>query len=248
MARSLRKLPDQIARLLIVFTLLIGGVVVIRQFVIPARLRESGFHRDTAIEKELSREVRFAGSQACIDCHDDIDGIKRDGYHRDLSCETCHGPAMLHTEDPGENMPSTPRKREECAICHTYDPSRPTGFPQINPVAHNPLRPCMTCHNPHDPKPPEVPRECTACHAEIERTKSVSPHALLECTTCHEVPEGHRITPRDFKPTKPTRREFCGECHGIGSRVVEAPKIDLETHEPKYVCWQCHYPHMPEGG
>jgi hypothetical protein len=25
------------------------------------------------------------------------------------------------------------------------------------------------------------------------------------------------------------------------------PTIDMDTHGEKYVCWQCHYPHMLGG-
>ncbi len=25
------------------------------------------------------------------------------------------------------------------------------------------------------------------------------------------------------------------------------PRIDLDTHNSRYLCWQCHYPHFPEG-
>jgi len=116
----------------------------------------------------------------------------------------------------------------------------------INPVAHNPMKPCFTCHNPHDPKPSRTPRECSACHGEIARTLSVSHHVQLECTTCHNVPSRHRISPRIVKPTKPSSRDFCGKCHSKDSSYKGSPKIDLSSHGGKYVCWQCHYPHLPE--
>jgi hypothetical protein len=74
----------------------------------------------------------------------------------------------------------------------------------------------------------------------------VSPHALLECTTCHTAPEQHKVSPRTIRPSKPTSREFCAQCHGKDSKVQGPPKIDSATHGEKYVCWQCHYAHMPE--
>jgi hypothetical protein len=120
------------------------------------------------------------------------------------------------------------------------------GFPQINPITHNPVQPCIACHNPHDPKPKRVPGACSACHAEIENMKAISPHALLECITCHVTPDEHKVAPRAVKASKPTDREFCGKCHSNACKVEGPPKIDLDSHEPKYICWQCHYPHMPE--
>ena len=35
-------------------------------------------------------------------------------------------------------------------------------------------KPCKDCHDPHAPVPPVVPGQCSACHAQIERTKAVS--------------------------------------------------------------------------
>lgn len=246
MKNPFKKLPESIIRLIFVFTIFIGTVLLIRAYVIPPSLKETGYHRISAIKRELSREIRYAGSSICLDCHENISGMKRIGYHKNLSCETCHGPAFEHTEDPDEYEPPAPRERQFCPLCHNYDPSRPTGFPQINPAAHNPLDPCISCHDPHDPKPSEVPHDCMACHTEIARTKAVSPHVLLECTICHATPEKHKTEPRLINSSMPKEREFCATCHGEDSTVKKTPKIDLLTHNEKYLCWQCHYPHMPK--
>jgi hypothetical protein len=124
------------------------------------------------IERETSHPIRFAGSEICIDCHDEAN-VKSAGYHRNLSCETCHGPAKEYSDNPAEFKPQVPKRREQCSHCH----------------------------NPHNPKPPRVPYECEACHAEIARTKAVSPHVQLECTICHTTPREHKISPRTVKAT-----------------------------------------------
>jgi len=246
MKRSLLGLPDHVARLLVVFVVFIGGAIAVRTFVIPASLKETGRHRTSTEERESAKEPKYAGASQCGTCHDAESAAKAGGYHRNVSCETCHGAAKIHADDPSTGTPPAPRTRGFCPVCHAYDPSRPTGFPQINPAIHNPLKPCIACHNPHDPKPPVIPTECTACHGEIARTKAVSPHALLPCTTCHDVPEQHRVSPRTVTATKPNTKAFCVKCHGKNSTVVEAPKIDADTHGEKYLCWDCHYPHLPE--
>lgn len=245
MPKRLRSIPDPILRLLVV-ALLLGGAVLLVYGKIPASFKDAQAHIAAATERQAALPVKYAGATACDACHADQAGVKHHGYHRDISCETCHGPAQAHVENPMDVKPPAPRDRRFCPACHAYDPSRPMGFPQINPVTHNPVQPCITCHDPHDPKPPAVPSECAACHAEIERTKAVSPHALLQCTTCHEAPEQHKVMPRQVKATKPTTREFCGTCHGTDSKNETTPKVDLDEHEVKYICWQCHYPHMPE--
>lgn len=241
------KIPEQIQRLALVTALIVAGVFVTRFLIIPRSLIARELHQASTVQREVARTVKFAGSSACQDCHEDIAVKKARSYHKNLSCEGCHGPAVRHTEDPMGVKPPAPRDRKFCPLCHAYDAARPTGFPQVNPTAHNPLKPCVTCHNPHDPVPSRTPQECSACHAQIERTKAVSSHALLPCTTCHAVPEQHKRAPRSAVPTKPDTRQFCAKCHGKDSLRKEAPKIDVSTHGGTYQCWQCHYPHLPEG-
>ena len=243
MKRLLQKIPDSLLRVIIVFLVIISVSVLVRSL-IPASLKNTGEQRKLTIEREVAHQVRHAGSEVCADCHDQYN-IKKTGYHKNLACETCHGVAKIHTENP-EEKPTINRKREACTLCHLFNPSRPTGFPQINPVVHNPGKQCITCHNPHDPKPPRVPKDCQACHEQIARTKAVSPHVQLECATCHTVNEQHKVTPRQVKANIPNDRSFCGKCHASDSKVKETPKVDLSMHGEKYLCWECHFPHMPE--
>ena len=249
MGKLFEKFPDPLARLIVVFlALLVVGVIVV-VVLIPKPMKDVEMQWADAVKREQARPVKYAGFHACAECHDTLYDTKKKGYHRDLSCETCHGPAKSHTENPEKVKPVIPAERTFCPQCHAYNPSRPRGFPQINPVAHNPLKACASCHNPHDPKPPTTPKECSACHGEIARMKAVSHHVQLECTTCHETPQRHKISPRAVKPSKPQAREFCGKCHGKDATVKlakNAPKIDMAEHGEKYVCWQCHYPHSPE--
>jgi hypothetical protein len=162
---------------------------------------------------------------------------------------------MEGEEEPPEQVPHKPSERSECLYCHSYLSSRPTGFPQIIELLHNPMKPCKDCHDPHDPKPPHVPESCAACHAQIARTKAVSHHNAVACTVCHEAPESHRNLPRQHLPTKPTTREFCEGCHAEDAEPPadqnlpkDIPRIDPAAHGGSYMCWQCHYPHFPEGG
>ncbi|MBI2159050.1 MAG: hypothetical protein HYU25_01445 [Candidatus Rokubacteria bacterium] len=243
------RIPEQVHRLAIVLAIVIGGTLLTRFVIIPRSLVSTELHWAQTTQREATRPLKFAGSTACQDCHEDVAAKKAKSFHRVLACEGCHTPSIKHAEDPSAAKPTVLRERKLCATCHAYDPSRPTGFPQINVTAHNPLKACVTCHNPHDPVPPKVPKECAACHAQIERAKAVSSHALLTCTTCHKAPERHKTAPRTALPSKPDSRDFCGACHGQGAAGApkEAPKVDLSTHGARNLCWECHYPHLPEG-
>lgn len=241
------KLPQQVVRLGAVFAVAVMALLVARSLLIPETFGKLGHYRAAAMDSIAARAIKHAGHQACAACHDDVATKRAAGNHRGVSCEVCHGPEQAHVDAPLDVKPPAPRDRGFCPLCHAYNPSRPTGFPQIDPVTHNPLKPCITCHDPHAPVPPRVPAECSACHGQIARQKALSHHANLPCTTCHQVPEGHKVNPRAVHPTKPVDRAFCGRCHAEGATgLKEAPRIDLATHNPRYLCWQCHYPHNPE--
>ncbi len=242
------KFPDQVVRLAIVFLALGAVMIIVRQQFVPESYGELGPYRADAIDTAASLGIKYAGWETCVMCHVEEGEVKTRSYHRTLSCEVCHGAANDHAEDPGVRLPVLPIERDDCLYCHGYLASRPTGFPQIVEPEHNPRSACISCHEPHDPTPPEVPGQCSACHAQIERTKAVSHHSALSCETCHEATEEHRQIPRASLPTKPRERSFCGTCHATDADSPrEIPRVDLTAHGGAYLCWQCHYPHYPEG-
>jgi hypothetical protein len=241
-------MPQQVPRLIAVFVIAVGALLVARGFLVPDTFGDIGHYRAAAVDSIAARPIKFAGRQACAACHAAVDTKRLAGNHRGLSCEVCHGPAEFHAAAPLSAKPQIRRDRALCLLCHAFNPSRPTGFPQVDSLTHNPRIPCISCHNPHAPVPPVTPRDCSACHGGIARQKAVSHHATLECTTCHDAPEEHRENPRAVRPTKPTQRAFCGGCHSGMPEGGMIPQIDLKTHGQPYLCWQCHYPHYPEAG
>jgi hypothetical protein len=247
MIKGLAKVPEQIRRLAILAAIIIATFLIVRPMLIPERFGELGHFRSGALDDAVDHDFKFAGKSACAECHDDMTDMLAAGYHKKLSCEVCHGPLAGHIDEPEDVHPTFPRERGLCPVCHEYLSSRPTGFPQIVSQSHNSLKACISCHEPHDPKPPNVPENCSACHGEISRSKAVSHHTDIECEFCHETPELHKTSPREYRPSKPQDRNFCGQCHGQAATTdTAAPRIDMNTHETRYVCWQCHYPHLPE--
>jgi hypothetical protein len=216
-------MPQQVYRLAIVFGLVIVGLVAARVLLVPKTFGEVGHYRTAAVDSIVKHPKKYAGHQTCTACHGN------------------------HASAPLNVKPLAPRERGFCPLCHAYNPSRPTGFPQIDPVGHNPMVPCVNCHDPHAPEPPVTPQECSACHGQIARQKAVSHHAALSCATCHESPEEHKIDPRAVEVGKPVDRGFCGGCHAQAEPGTPGiPQIDLSSHGQEYLCWQCHYPHFPE--
>jgi hypothetical protein len=252
-----RRIPNQVLQLAVVFAVLAVVMILVRQRLVPESFGDIGHYRADAVDINAARALQYAGWQVCADCHDDIVETKNRSFHRNLSCEACHGAAWAHASGETDETPPLPTRREQCLQCHGYLPSRPTGFPQVVAERHEPARPCHSCHDPHDPTPPEQPESCAACHPAISNVKNVSAHAPLDCNVCHEAPAEHRLVPRSHLPSKPYEREFCGKCHAEGAEPPVAfagvdlsdytiPLVDLDTHGGTLVCWQCHYQHSPE--
>jgi hypothetical protein len=243
------KLPEQVTRLGIVIAVIVAVVLLLRLVILPEKLFSARPHQAAAVAREMAKPLRHAGVAVCRECHAEQFELKYGGKHRNIGCENCHGPAASHAADENAAKPPLPRDREACLACHGYDPSRPNGFPQVDPLEHRPRKKCISCHDPHDPVPPKAPTECTGCHGRIEHTKALSTHALLPCASCHVVDPRHMTEPRLALPTKPETREVCGRCHVPGSTDPAASKVtvDMAAHGGTYVCWECHYAHLPEG-
>jgi hypothetical protein len=243
------RLPEQVKRLGFVLAVIVAAVLLLRFVILPPSMFSAKPHQAAAAVREMAKPIHHAGVAECRKCHEEQYQEKYGGAHRNINCENCHGPSAEHAVEGKEPLPPRPREREFCLRCHSYDASRPNGFPQVDPQEHNPRKKCLSCHEAHDPVPPKTPQDCGGCHGRIARIKALSTHALVECSSCHTVDERHMTEPRLALPTKPGSREVCGACHAAGSTDPGASKmtVDLATHGGTYLCWQCHYAHLPEG-
>jgi hypothetical protein len=97
MKKFIPNMPDALWRVLLVFVVFISAVLLVRSAIPPA-LKDTNLHKQTTIERETARPLRHAGSNACADCHTES-AVKKNGNHKNLSCETCHGPAKEHSEN-----------------------------------------------------------------------------------------------------------------------------------------------------
>ena len=247
-------MPQQVARLAVLFLALVGTFVGARTYLRPATFGDKGHYRAAALVTIAARTPKLAGREECYDCHEDVQKKQVAAFHRALGCEVCHGPQAVHASDPDSATPKALDTRSLCSRCHAYTASRPTGFPQIDLATHNPLTTCTKCHDPHAPEPPRKAQECSGCHGQIARQKVDSRHVDLPCTTCHQgETSAHRLSPRAIHPTKPSERAFCLRCHAQGAPqpkevpdTHEIPHVSADAHGGRFLCWQCHYPHYPE--
>ena len=244
------KLPEQMKRLGII-VLLFVVIVITRFFLLPESWISAKPHQAAKVVREMAKPVQYAGMATCRECHADEYNTKLGGHHRTIGCENCHGPAAAHVASKDDKAATPPkhRDREFCLVCHGFVASRPNGFPQVDGQKHNVKKRCVSCHDPHDPVPPKTPQDCGGCHGRIDRIKAVSTHAQLACTECHQVAEQHMTEPRSALPTKPAERQACARCHDQASADPAAARsrVDFVSHGRTYVCWECHYAHLPEG-
>ena len=131
MIKKWNEIPEQIKRILFFFILFLIGFIFVRSQLIPPDFGEIGHYRSSVIDEIISQQPKYAGQILCSDCHDDIVEDKKNGNHKYLSCEVCHGPSFDHADDPSEFTPKIPNLREDCLKCHEYISSRPSGFLQI---------------------------------------------------------------------------------------------------------------------
>ena len=112
------KIPEQIRRLLIPFLIIIIGYLVARWILVPSDFGLLGHYRASSITINLQKEIRYAGAEVCVECHDQIVAAKKQGYHRGVACEACHGPALVAYSGPWRisSRPLHGRERSVCSV------------------------------------------------------------------------------------------------------------------------------------
>lgn len=151
--RRFFSMPPQIFRLI----LLVVGIVVsystARYFLTPASFRQYGWYRGDALAELSSRQIVFAGRAACEECHSDHMAKLKKYAHKNLSCESCHGAAQAHVDNPDVKLDKP--GYTQCLRCHEANPTRPKTHKQIVSKDHYAGSKCNECHVPHAPS--EVP-------------------------------------------------------------------------------------------
>ena len=142
---------EHLFRMALVFVFGISAFAVARAYLVPKSFGQYGHYRGDAIGEVANHPVKFAGHQACEDCHADQIAKKNSSRHKTVNCEACHGPVAQHVDDPS----TTPKKLDSallCVTCHEKIASKPKAFPQVASQEHSDGIACDTCHEPHSPK------------------------------------------------------------------------------------------------
>ncbi len=145
--------PPQISRLLLLTGVIVVGYFGARHFLVPKSYGQYGHFRGDAMKEIAALPISYAGRTACAECHDEVVAKLAGGSHKNVGCESCHGPSQAHIEDPVGVTPKIDDPRF-CLRCHQANFSRPAKFPQIDGANHHgdQSQKCITCHQPHAPK------------------------------------------------------------------------------------------------
>lgn len=199
----------------------------------------------------------YAGSDTCVACHDTVATELANTQHgkagfaekSPYGCETCHGPASLHVDDP-DNLELRPKltgkKAHElsamCTDCHE------SGAQQFWQGSRHDTRglSCLDCHSVHSFKSEtaQLKRvstmdQCFECHKDVRaETFKNSHHPIREgeitCADCHN-PHGTG-QPKSIKQA--SINDQCYGCH------AEKRGPFLWEHPPvRENCMNCHTPH-----
>jgi predicted CXXCH cytochrome family protein len=198
--------------------------------------------------------AKYIGSKECEQCHEDITRSFQTADHArlvaqgtnqmiDAGCESCHGPASLHSDSGGEIKPpysftsgrpqsssfggrlaTDPARATEtaCFQCHA-DVRGQFGLPSHHPVPEGRLT-CSECHPPHK--------------ASIYRGGSTSLLSENEsCLRCHRAQRGPYVFEHE------ALREGCPTCH----RPHGSVNAKLLSVRDANLCLKCHFQRVSGG-
>lgn len=170
--------------------------------------------------------AKYIGSRECEQCHDELYRDFQTADHArlitdgpnalDAGCESCHGPASLHSASGGDVKPP---------YSFTSGRPRPAGLGALPAV--EPARATETV--------------CYQCHAEVRGQFNLPSHhpvpeGRMSCTLCHPPHKG--IAHRGGSTALQAKEENCLQCHPS----QRGPYV-FEHEALREGCTACHTPH-----
>ena len=207
----------------------------------------------------------FVGDASCVTCHANytqvfagtpharvrIPGVEK---NLEVGCESCHGPASKHVQNPhgADKFIVNPRKSEVvCLACHLQTQGE-FRLAHHHPVLEGAMH-CVQCHDPHGREIHQRPSGftlsrvndgCAECHREQAKPVIYEHEAMRDgCVTCH-APHGSvsakMLVQRD--------NNLCLKCHAqvagpvLPAGTVFIGKVDHTALLRAGTCWSagCH--------
>lgn len=70
-------IPPQLTRLAIAFAIFITLFLLLRKLLIPDTFGQYGHYRGDSLIDNALPEIHYAGQEACLECHQDIEDMKK---------------------------------------------------------------------------------------------------------------------------------------------------------------------------
>lgn len=198
--------------------------------------------------------AKYIGSKECEQCHEDLCRDFATADHARLiaqgknglaaGCESCHGPASLHSDSGGETKPPysfTSGRPQPSALGarESLDPSRSVETTCYQ--CHPDIRGQFNLPNHHPV--PEGHMSCTQCHPPHKGfARAGGSTALLSqdemCIQCHPAERGPYVFEHEGL------REGCTTCHNPHGSV----NAKLLTERNANLCLKCHFQQQQPNG
>jgi predicted CXXCH cytochrome family protein len=197
--------------------------------------------------------AKYIGSKECEQCHEEIYRDFRTADHARLvvdgpnainaGCESCHGPASLHSDSGGEVKPP-----------YSFTAGRPRTTSYGGRLADPPPREiqtvCFDCHAdvrgkfnlPSHHPVPEGRMTCSVCHPPHKGSAHIGGGTGLlskedNCLKCHPEQRGPYVFEHE------ATREGCTTCHDSHGSV----NAKMLTVRDSNLCMKCHFQRLTGG-
>ena len=197
--------------------------------------------------------AKYIGSKECEQCHEEIYKNFVTADHARLitegpnainaGCESCHGPASLHSDSGGEVKPP-----------YSFSSGRPRTSSYGGRLAVESARAtetvCYQCHGdvrgqfslPSHHPVPEGKMSCSDCHSPHKGSVHVGGGTALlseneSCFRCHSAQRGPYVFEHEAS------REGCTVCHTVHGSV----NAKMLTARDANLCFKCHFQQVQGG-
>jgi len=199
-------------------------------------------------------QAAAGGNEVCNECHQEVveefqtsfHGRAWSGMGKASGCQSCHGSADKHQDDPSketiitfgkDSLQSAAEQSKRCLDCHSKSVN--LAFWEMGEHLANDVT-CTNCHSIHQPRNVvRQPETCSGCHRSTRtQINKQSHHPIIEgkvkCSDCHNphgsLSEGMLVAENV--------NQLCYQCHADkrGPFIWEHSPVEED-------CTICHDPH-----
>jgi len=197
--------------------------------------------------------AKYIGSKECEQCHEDISRDFATADHSRLiasgknglnaGCESCHGPASLHSDSGGETKPPmifSSGRPQPNSLSGRFPLNQARAVETVCYQCHADIRGLFNLPNHHPV--PEGKMTCIQCHPPHKGIAHAGGSTALQaaeetCLQCHPAQRGPYVFEHE------ATRGGCVTCHNPHGSV----NAKLLTERDANLCLKCHFQQVQNG-